>query len=183
MTNLRYGEVRTSQVYGERRFVVPMYHAREGVMVARLSETSAVVLDLAQWVMLDVWDVARKLSITEEDAVNAIQDSIVWIGEEMLPEDLAVEYYINRKSDFRNIIPGSYRDPVFSPEGVAVWMCTDRGQACIFTYGPAGPRLLDDDENPLVHVSQVLTYEQPRDLSRWSRIMEATVKGVWERRN
>ena len=50
-----------------------------------------------QWVMLDVWDVARKLSITEEDAVNAIQDSIVWIGEEMLPEDLAVEYYINRK--------------------------------------------------------------------------------------
>ena len=115
--------------------------------------------------------------------MNAIQDSIVWIGEEMLPEDLAVEYYINRKSDFRNIIPGSYRDPVFSPEGVAVWMCTDRGQACIFTYGPAGPRLLDDDENPLVHVSQVLTYEQPRDLSRWSRIMEATVKGVWERRN
>ena len=71
MTNLRYGEVRTSQVYGERRFVVPMYHAREGVMVARLSETSAVALDLAQWVMLDVWDVARKLSITEEDAVNA----------------------------------------------------------------------------------------------------------------
>ena len=40
-----------------------------------------------------------------------------------------------------------------------------------------------DAENPLVHVSQVLTYEQPRDLSRWSRIMEATVKGVWERRN
>ena len=34
MTNLRYGEVRTSQVYGERRFVVPMYHAREGVMTA-----------------------------------------------------------------------------------------------------------------------------------------------------
>jgi hypothetical protein len=79
-----------------------------------------VALDLAQWVMLDVWDVARKLSITEEDAVNAIQDSIVWIGEEMLPEDLAVEYYINRKSDFRNIIPGSYAR-AFPPTHVQRW--------------------------------------------------------------